>query len=315
MRILSLLPSATEIVFALGLGDDLVGVSHECDYPPEARAKPVVSTSDVSPKLRSREVHRALTQHRHTSRSVYNIDERRLQELRPDVILTQELCMVCAVPVTQVQEAARMLAGPCQVVSLEPRNLRQILATIQTVGGVTGHAAESRGVVAQLHERVECIVSRTSCIQNRPRVFCMEWMDPIMPGGHWIPEMIRMAGGTSTLGKDNEPSRVIAWEQVVEFSPEIIIAMPCGYKISRTVEELDCLVTKAGWSRLPAVKRGNVFVVDSPAFFSRPGPRVVTGLEILAQIFHPDLISGLIPAGAVANVKWTDSKPAISEVL
>jgi iron complex transport system substrate-binding protein len=314
MRILSLLPSATEIVFALGLGDDLVGVSHECDYPPQARTIPVVSTSTIPQKLLSRDVHRALGGHRHSSRSVYNIDEHRLRQLSPDVILTQELCTVCAVPVAQVREAVRMLAGPCQIVSLEPKNLRQILATIETVGEVTGHPSDAYRVVAGLQERIERVTSATSGIQNRPRVFCMEWMDPVMPGGHWIPEMIRMAGGNTALGEANEPSRVIAWEQVVEFSPEIIIVMPCGYKIPRSVEELDHLAARPGWRTLPAVQQGELYVVDSPAFFSRPGPRVVTGLEILAQILHPEIFSGLIPCDAVVRVEWLSGKPVVAKV-
>lgn len=314
MRILSLLPSATEIVFALGLGDDLVGVSHECDFPQEARTKPVVSTSGISQKLASSEVHRALGEHRHSSRSLYNIDEQRLRNLNPDVILTQELCTVCAVPVAQVREAARILAGPCQIVSLEPKNLEQILLAIQTVGEVTGHMAEAHALVGNLRERIEHITSITSAIRNRPRVFCMEWMDPIMPGGHWIPEMVRLAGGTTALGEDNEPSRVIPWEQVVEFSPEVIIIMPCGYKVPRSLQELDRLAARPGWSTLPAAQWGNVYVVDSPAFYSRPGPRVVTGLEILAQILHPELFSGLIPAAAAVRVEFASGKAAVTEL-
>src|SRR5215467_4205410 len=202
MRILSLLPSATEIVYALGLGDSLVGVSHECDYPPEARARPVVSASDLSATLRSQEIHRAVSAHRHPSHSLYRIDEQVLRQIDPEVILTQELCSVCAVPVSQVREAARILEGSCRIVSLEPNNLRQILDNILVVGEVTGHEETARAVVQALQERIERVRTITSAVGSRPRVFCMEWMDPPMAGGHWIAEMVRLTGGTDGLGND-----------------------------------------------------------------------------------------------------------------
>src|SRR5580692_11303836 len=190
MRILSLLPSATEIVYALGLGDDLVGVSHECDYPEVARTKPVVSTSTLSNSLRSDEIHSAFSEHHHTTHSLYRIDEQLLKQIDPDVILTQELCTVCAIPVAQVREAARILAGPRRIVSLEPNNLRQILDNILTVGEVTGQEERARAVTFALQERIDKVAATASRAASRPRVFCMEWMDPPMAGGHWVPEMI-----------------------------------------------------------------------------------------------------------------------------
>jgi len=271
MRILSLLPSATEIVYALGLGDNLVGVSHECDYPPEVRTKPVVSTSDLPSTLRSTEIHGAVSAHRHPSHSLYRIDEQLLRQIDPEVILTQELCSVCAIPVAQVREAARILAGPCRIVSLEPNNLRQILDNILTVGEVTGREERARAVTLSLQERIAQVAAVASPVTLRPRVFCMEWMDPPMAGGHWVPEMIRLAGGTDGLGHDGSPSTVIPWEQVVEYGPEVLVVMPCGYKIERTLSEMDRLSTRAGWDDLPAVRTGRVYIVDSPSYFSRPG--------------------------------------------
>lgn len=309
MRILSLLPSATEIVYALGLGDNLVGVSHECDYPPEVKTKPVVSTSDLSSTLRSAEIHGKVNAHRHPTHSLYRIDEQLLRHIDPEVILTQELCDVCAIPVAQVRESARILAGPCRIVSLEPTNLRQILDNILTVGEVTGQQERARTVTLSLQKRIDQVAAAASRVTSRPRVFCMEWMDPPMAGGHWVPEMIRLAGGIDGLGREGAPSTVIPWEQVVEFSPEVMVVMPCGYKIERTSTEMDRLSNSVGWYDFPAVGSGRVYVVDSPSYFSRPGPRTVSGLEMLAEIIHPELFSGSIPPGAAVKLNWSQETP------
>lgn len=315
MRILSLLPSATEIVYALGLGGDLVGVSHECDYPEEARTKPIVSTSTPSTALRSEQIHSAFSEHRHPSHSLYRIDEQLLKQIDPDVILTQELCTVCAIPLAQVREAARILSGPRCVVSLEPNNLRQILENISAVAQVTGRQAQAAALVAQMESRIARIASATSSMRQRPRVFCMEWMEPPMAGGHWIPEMIRLAGGTDGLGRDGQPSTAIDWEQVVAFAPQILVIMPCGYQISRSLGEIDRLTSKHGFYDLPAVQSGQVYIVDSPAFFSRPGPRIVSGLEILAQMIHPELFSGLFSTGSSLKLAWDKAQPIKSQSL
>lgn len=304
MRILSLLPSATEIVYALGLGDNLVGVSHECDYPPEVRTKPVVSTSDLSPALRSEEIHGEVSGHRHSSHSLYRIDEPLLERLAPEIILTQELCSVCAVPVSQVREAARILAGPCRILSLEPANLRQILDNILALGEITGCEERARTIVLALEQRIAHVTVAAARAASRPRVFCMEWMDPPMAGGHWVPEMVRLAGGLDGLGREGQFSTVIKWDQVVEFAPEVLIVMPCGYKIDRTLGEIDRLSSRPGWRDLPAVREERIYVVDSGSYFSRPGPRTVNGLEILAEILHPELFSGLILSGTVVKLEW-----------
>lgn len=315
MRILSLLPSATEIVYALGLGDDLVGVSHECDYPEEARTKPIVSTSTPEAASCSEEIHSAFSEHHHSSHSLYRIDEQLLKRIDPDVILTQELCTVCAIPVAQVREAARILAGPRRVVSLEPNNLRQILENISAVAEVTDRQSQAAVLIAQLERRIERIASAASSVRQRPRVFCMEWMDPVMAGGHWIPEMIRIAGGTDGLGSDGQPSTAIDWEEVVKFAPQILIIMPCGYKTARSRGEVDQVASRPGFHELPAVESGEVYIVDSPAFFSRPGPRIIDGLEILAQIIHPELFAGSFSTGSTLKLIWDGTQPIRSQKI
>lgn len=315
MRILSLLPSATEIVYALGLGDSLVGVSHECDYPPEVREKPVISTSDLSSQLGSAEIHGAVNAHRHPAHSLYRINEPLLRRIDPEVILTQELCNVCAIPVAQVRESARILAGPCRIVSLEPNTLHQILDNILTVGEVTGQEGRARALTNSLQERITQVTELASHAASHPRVLCLEWMDPPMAGGHWVPEMVRLAGGTDGIGKEGAPSTVISWEAVVEYQPEVLIVMPCGYKIDRTLGEVDRFSTRAGWHDLPAVRAGRVYIVESPSYFSRPGPRIVTGLEMLAEIIHPELFSGLAPLGAAVKLDWSTETPIDAQRL
>ena len=315
MRILSLLPSATEIVYALGCGDSLVGVSHECDYPEDAKTKPIVSTSSLPIKLGSSEIHAKVSEHHHSNHSLYAIDEQLLQRIDPDVILTQELCTVCAIPVAQVREAAKILAGPRCVVSLEPNNLHEILDNISSVAEVTGRQTAAYELVRVLENRIGYIRSVAARAEERPKVFCMEWMDPLMAGGHWIPEMVRIAGGIDGLGREGKPSTVIAWDQVLACTPQIVVIMPCGYQIPRTVEEIGRLASLPGWYELPAVRDGRVYVVDSPAYFSRPGPRIVNGLEILAQIIQPTMFSGLIPADSAVQLKWDHTRPLESQPM
>ncbi|HUY13928.1 MAG TPA: cobalamin-binding protein [Terriglobia bacterium] len=315
MRILSLLPSATEIVYLLGLEDSLVGISHECDYPPQVRTKPVISASSLSSSFRSNEVHDAVKRHSHSSHSLYRIDEKLLRELHPDLILTQELCNVCAISAGQVREAARILTGPCRIVSLEPHNLRQILDTILIVGEETARKDKAAAVVLDLERRVGRIRSATCSVRTRPKVFCMEWMDPIMAGGHWVPEMVQLAGGQDNLGQARELSLAIDWDHVVQYQPEVLVMMPCGYKIRRTLSEVDRLASKPGWFDLPAVRAGRVYIVDSPAYFSRPGPRIVTGLEILAQILHPELFHGLTPPESAVKLDWNGVSPQGSAAM
>ncbi len=295
MRICSLLPSATEIVYALGLGDQLVAVTHECDEPPAAREKPRITRSAIDPAtLTSAQIDALVTQHLHDHRGIYQIDRALLERLDPDLILTQELCDVCAVSYQEVQRAVRALYGERQILSLEPVSLDGILDAILAVGRATGTEARAVELVNGLRERIERVRARTATVGRRPRVVCLEWLDPPFVGGHWVPEMVAAAGGIDALGRAGEPSRRLSWDEVLAAAPEVAVLMPCGFGAERTVQEYKGAAIPAGWWQTPAVRAGQVWAVDANAFFSRPGPRVVDGLELLAAILHPDRFPGPI---------------------
>ena len=290
MRICSLLPSATEIAFALGLGDEVVGVTHECDYPPEAKRRRVVVRSVFDPDQHSsREIDQLVREHLRTKKSIYAIDLPSFQEADPDFILTQELCDVCAVDYNEVIQAARSLARKPQIISLAPAKLSDVLRDIESVGEATGKKREAEVLVRGLKQRIERVRERTSSSDLRPRVACLEWLDPLYSAGHWVPEMVELAAGIDGLGKKGEPSEEIRWDAVRAFAPEVLVLMPCGFDVRRTVKEAPLLRRLEGWSGLPAVKTGRVYAVNGSAYFNRSGPRLVDGLEILAQIIHPEI--------------------------
>lgn len=303
MRICSLLPSNTEIVYALGLGDRLVAVTHECDYPPEATKKAIVTSSALPHDARrSIEIHNAVNYHLHQGSSIYHIDTDTLKRVSPDLILTQELCEVCAVSYSLVEKACRLLDGGPKIVSLEPNTLEDILINIQQVGRLTDREAEAQEVVAGLRRRIDKVASTAIQSAYKPRVFCLEWIDPPMAAGHWVPEMVSLAGGYDGLGKAGENTYTLSWEKVRDYAPEIIVVMPCGFSVARALEEREILTQMSWWGDLPAVKEGKVFVVDASSYFNRPGPRIVDGLEILGQIIHPELFSPAAPKEAVAKL-------------
>lgn len=289
MRIVSLLPSATEIVCALGMADDLVAVTHECDYPHAVRGKPAVTASLLDPAGDSATIDRLVAGSIHDHRGIYRLDEELLREARPDLILTQELCDVCAVSYSEVLRAARILPGGTPVVSLEPRTLGDILETITLVGRLAGREEAAAAVVAGLQSRIDAVAARAATAGTRPRVYCMEWIDPPFRAGHWIPELARLAGGAEVLGREGELSARVAWQEVAAAAPEIVVVMPCGFDTERAVRELAAVQGRPEWRGLPAVARGAVWATDGSAYFSRPGPRMVDGLEILAHALHPDL--------------------------
>ncbi len=287
MRICSLLPSATEIAFALGLGDQVVAVSHECDYPPEASNRPVLTKSAIHQKIhRSLEVDREVEQR---GGDIYEIDEKLLGKLKPDLILTQELCHVCAVSYTKVKEAARVLDAATKIVSLEPTNLEEIVDNILLVGRMTGKQGEAQRLAAQMLQRINRVREKTQTVQNKPRVFFMEWLQPPWAGGHWIPQMVDYAGGIEGLGRLGKPSHRIGWDQVVEYKPEIIVLSPCGFDANQVMEEAHVLASYQEWDTIPAFQSSRIYSVNASAYFSRSGPRVVDGLEILAHLIHPEL--------------------------
>ena len=258
MRILSLLPSATEIVCALGLSDALVGVSHDCDFPPEIRSRPVLSTAIVGPEEPSALIDRRIRAAVHNGQSVYHLDPAALARLDPDLILTQELCSVCAPSYTLVKQAAKLLEGKPQILSLEPRSLSDVLDNILLVGRMTSSEPRARALVKQLRARIDAV--RARAVQSRPRVACLEWLDPRYAGGPWIPEMVDAAGGRDVLGASGGPSRLVDWDEVLGAQPEVLVLMPCGFDIARTRGELGQLTSRPGWLDLPAVRGNRVYL-------------------------------------------------------
>ena len=288
MRICSFLPSATEIVFALGLGDSLHAVSHECDYPAAALDKPkVVRGKFDADKLSSEEIDRVVTEMYKRGERIYEVDETVLREAAPDLVLTQELCDVCAVSYEDVRHAASRLPYPPNVVSLDPASIGNMLEDIQMVGDLCGvpHAASS--FVAELNARIDAVRSKASAAAETPRVVCIEWLEPPIVAGHWIPQMVELAGGTDALAKPGEASRRITMDELAASKPDIIVLMPCGMDEVRAQEEFERLENLAEWRSLPAVANDRAHFVDSGAYFSRSGPRLVNGLEQMAQIIHP----------------------------
>ncbi len=290
MRVCSLLPGATEIAFALGLGDDVVGVTHECDYPAAARQKPVVVRSLIeSHRMTSLEIDRWVSERLRSNKSLYVIDEKQLREAAPDVILTQGLCDVCAIDYSEVVSASEALAKKPTIVSLTPNCLTDILNDIARVGEATGQGHRAERLVRELEQRISAVREQVARSSARPRVACLEWFDPIYAAGHWVPEMVELAGGQDVLGRKCEPSTKIDWNKVVEVAPDVIVLMPCGFDVSQTLRGAPVLKQLEGWRDLPAVKAGNVFAANGHAFFSRPGPRLVDGLDILAHVIHPEV--------------------------
>jgi len=285
MRIVSLVPSATEIVAALGLVQDLVGISADCDYPLEILGTPVLSVGVAGPDLSSPAIDRRIRRHVHAGRSVYDLDGDLLRRCRPDLILTQQLCDVCAPSYTLVSRAAHVCDGSVRIVSLEPHGLDEILETILLVGDLTGRRDDAEALVEGLRRRIDEVAARPrGCI---PRVACLDWLDPVFAAGHWVPEMVRAAGGSDALGTPGAPSRAVAWDDVVAAQPDVLVLAPCGFDVRRTRTEIGLLTSRRGWDDLPAVRAGRVFLTDASSYFNRPGPRIVDGLEILAGIIHP----------------------------
>jgi len=295
MRICSLLPSATDIVMALGLGDSLVAVTHECDLPPGAAPVPVITSSRLPRHLASREIHNHVTASAHSGSSLYTLDQSLLERLAPDVILTQELCDVCAISYGEVATAVHRLdvsaPGPRTMLSLEPQTLGAILDSIVAVGRVCGVADRAAALVAGLRSRIERIADRAATVTRRPRVFAMEWLDPPYSAGHWVPEMVQLCGGRDELGRSGGFSEEVSWRQIADWDPEVLILMPCSFTLERTLDEAAGLAAPDGWSALTAVRSGRVYAVDASRYFSRSGPAVVDGLEILAAIIHPALVA------------------------
>ena len=309
MRIVSLLPSATEIVCAIGLADELVGVTHECDYPPEVAGIPVMTRSvhDLG-SATSREINRMVTASVHGGSSLYELDEAALAAAEPDLILTQELCRVCAVSYREVNEVARAIDADITVVSLEPTSIEGIFNTITTVGAMTEAEDGAVDLVESLRERLSAVEgavqARRDAGGRSPRVVALEWLDPPFAAGHWVPEQVRRAGGWEVLGSDGDRSVQSSWGAVLEVDPEMLLLMPCGFHLAETQAEWARTPRPAGYEEMSAVRRGQVFALDGSAYFSRPGPRVIDGIELLAEIFDPATFVDIAPYGS-----WTPVDP------
>jgi iron complex transport system substrate-binding protein len=283
VKIVSLIPSATEIVFALGLGDSVDGVTFECDYPPEAKAKAVVSGTALhaDEPLTPKEVDEAVSARVADGEAIYTLDAERIRDIQPDLIIAQDLCRVCAVPSGAVEEALDVLGCRAEVISLDPTTLDEVIDCIAVVGDATGTAARARAVMHELRARVD-VVRGAVARHHRPRTFALEWSDPPFSGGHWVPDMIEAAGGASVLASSGERSRRLEWDEVEATAPHIVVFMPCGYTFDQAVEEGRRLLD------VPALARAeHIFAADANALFSRPGPRLVDGLEALAWALHP----------------------------
>jgi len=285
LRIVSLVPNATEILFALGAGPQVVGVSHECDFPPEARRLPQLTGSALAPGLGAAEVDRAVADQLASGRSLYTLDEERIAALQPDLILTQELCPVCAVSTAQVEGALAPLPRCPQVVSLDPRRLADVFADIREVGRITGRARAAEELISSLEERLTA-VRQTVAGRPRPRVAALEWLEPPFAAGHWVPEMLQIAGAEDVLAKPGDTSRRTTWEEIGQADPNWIVAMPCGFDEAGARTALAPLAEGPEWRALRAVRLGQVAAVDANGCFSRPGPRLVDGVERLASILY-----------------------------
>jgi iron complex transport system substrate-binding protein len=314
MRIVSFLPSATEMVSALGLTDSLVGITHECDYPPEIKNKPVV-VRNVLPieSMSQSEIDSAVAERIQAGDSLYAIDEKLLRELAPDLILTQDLCQVCAPSGNEVSQVLKSLPKKPQILWLTPRSLSENFDNIRDLGAATSRTAEAEKLIVDCQARLEKLSNLTASASSKPRVLCMEWLNPVYASGHWVPTLVKIAGGIDDVGQEGGDSVRISWDDVAAWSPEVVVIMPCGFNLQQTMKQIWSVFWKYGSQRdrqnsqffnLPAVRNGRVYAVDANSYFARPGPRVVEGAELLARLIHPELFKQDSPelSGAFQHV-------------
>lgn len=293
MRIVSLLPSATEIVCALGLEESLVGVTHECDYPPSVRKLPKVTRTLIPHDASSGAIDALVRERLQTEKALYTLDLPVLETLRPDLLVTQALCDVCAVAEAEVQAAACSLPGQPRVVNLEPETLEQVFASIGQVGEAAGCPDRAREVIEALRSRVQAVSDRSRDAGERPRVVVIEWLDPLFTCGHWTPELVRLAGGEEVIALEGQRSRTMSLEELLRAAPDVLVIACCGFDVERTMLDMPAFLSLPGVSELPAVRAGRVHVIDGNAYLSRPGPRLVDSLEILSEYFTPSSLQAL----------------------
>ncbi|WP_240534693.1 cobalamin-binding protein [Pedobacter aquae] len=287
-RIISLLPAATEIICALGLEENLVGRSHECDFPVSIQHLPICSDAKFTSTGSSKEIDQQVKEILSDSLSIYKIDKALIQELKPDIIITQAQCDVCAVSLKDVEEAlADFIGHQTQIISLEPKVLNDVFDDIRKIATATDTMLAAEALIEDLEERKDIIKHKLKFFNEKPKVACIEWLEPVMVSGNWIPELVEIAGGTSLLAQNSEHSPFVSWDEIAEANPDIMIIMPCGFSISRTMQELNVLLSQPQWSQLQAVKNNKIYIADGNHYFNRSGPRLVDSIEILAEIITP----------------------------
>lgn len=301
MKICSLLPSATEILFALDLGDQVAGVSHECDFPPEAKSKPVLIKSRITHTESAAAIDRQVREFLERGESLYSVDFDLLRAIQPDLIVTQDLCHVCAATPDDLAAALARLERQPRIVTLNPHSLADVCSDIRAIGEATDRCEQAKTLIATFESGVAS-VGRSVAGLDRPRVLCLEWLDPPYVGGHWVPEMVTRAGGIDVLGHAGKPSFRVDWDTVLATRPEVIFIMPCGYSLAAAEAEFRSLPLPEKWNDLPAVQDGRVYVVEASGYFSRPGPRLVTGLQVLADAIHAGKRARVASANAAALV-------------
>ena len=288
MRICSLLPSATEVIALLGLSDELVGISHECDYPPSVRNVPIMVEPMIPPHgLASADIDHQVRQLVASGQQLYRLNDNLLRQARPDLVLSQNLCHVCAVTPDQLHDALSSLPHQPTVLTLNPGTVEDVIDDVVRIGDAAGRSAEGHRLAAQLRHRLEAVHTRVQGISHRPRVACIEWLSPLYAAGHWVPEMVQYAGGQDVLAQPGTPSRVVTWDEVFAAAPDVLVVMPCGFSVERTQTELSQLMQQPGQWRLSPDLAQHTFLVDASSYFSRPGPRLIDGIELLATILHP----------------------------
>jgi iron complex transport system substrate-binding protein len=300
MNIVSLLPSATEILYALGLGNSVVGVTHECDYPQDVLSKPVLTECVFnSHSLLQEQIDQKVRELAQNEQSLYRINEQLLKELKPDLIVTQDLCHVCAVTPGEVDRAIHELQNEPTIISLNPKTLEDVFLDMLQIGKQTSIEAEP--IVEALQARIKKIAP-ASQLKPRSTVGCIEWMNPLWRSGHWVPEMVQLAGGDEVLADIGRPSRTLSWQELAQKDPDIIIFMPCGYGLEKTIQEFQKTKDVFAWNQLKAFQNRNVYFTDANSYFSRSGPRLVDGVELLSEILHPEFFQGQAPAGSYVRM-------------
>jgi len=304
LRIVSFLPSATETLYELGASSQIVGVTHECNFPSLAKKKPRVIKPTFDPKsMTARQVDNKIVELMRLGKDLYVVDGKTLKRVNPDLIIAQGICEVCSPFTKEINKALRILDNRPDVLVLDPRDFDDILLNIMEVAEKINKVGQGRKIVSSLEKRIENVCSMNLRKETKPKVLCIEWIDPLFTAGHWVPQMVELAGGENGLSSSGQPSRRMDMDEAVNLNPDIIVLMPCGFGINRTLKELRVLSNDEKWNSLRAVKCKNIYVVNANAYFSKPGPRIVVGLEILAKILHPETSKNIrVPIGSFRKI-------------